>query len=52
MENTDLTKKKKKWTLENIKNLLSYINMLNEILTFDDIEFEKNKFYCHKIPIF
>ena len=26
--------------------------MGKETLAFGDIEFEKNKFYCHKIPIF
>ena len=34
------------------KNLLSHIKMGKEILTFGDIEIEKNKFYCHKSPIF
>ena len=34
------------------KNLLSHIKMGKEILTFGDIEIEKNKFYCHKCPIF
>ena len=28
------------------------MKMGKEILTFDDIEFEKNKFYHHKTPIF
>ena len=26
--------------------------MGKEILTFGDIEIEKNKFYCHKTPVF
>ena len=26
--------------------------MGKKILTFGDIEIEKNKFYCHKTPIF
>ena len=35
-----------------IQNLLSHIKMAKEILTFGDIEIEKNKFYHHKTPIF
>ena len=34
------------------KNLLPYIKMGREILTFGDIEIEKNKFYHHKTTIF
>ena len=26
--------------------------MGNEMLTFEDVEIEQNKFYCHKAPIF
>ena len=33
------------------KNLLSHVKMRKEILTFADIEIEKNKFYHHKSPI-
>ena len=32
--------------------MISYIKMGKEILTFDDIEIEKNKLYCYKSPIF
>ena len=35
-----------------MKSLLSYIKMGKEILSFGDIEIEKNKFYCHKARIF
>ena len=49
MQNMDLTEKS--GTLET-KNLLSHIKMGKEILMFGDIEIEKNKFYCHKSPIF
>ena len=34
------------------KILLSRIKMGKEILTFGNIEFEKNKFYRNKTPIF
>ena len=34
------------------KNLFSYIKIDKEILTFGDIETEKNKFYRHKSPVF
>ena len=34
------------------KNLLSHIKIGKEILTFRNIEIEKNKFYCNKIPSF
>ena len=33
------------------KNLLSHIKMCKQILTFGEMEIEKNKFYCHKTPI-
>ena len=49
MENTNLTTESR--ILQNIKYLLSYIKMGTEILMFGDIEIEKNKFYCNKIPI-
>ena len=32
--------------------MISYIKMGKEILTFDDIEIEKNKLHCYKSPIF
>ena len=35
-----------------MKNLFLCIKIDKEILTFRDIEIEKNKFYHHKIPIF
>ena len=41
MQNADLTGKS--GTLQNIKNLFSYIKMAKEILTFGDIEIEKKK---------
>ena len=34
------------------QNLLSHIKMLKEILTFGDIEIERDKFYYHKSPTF
>ena len=34
------------------KNLLSHIKMGKVILTFRNIEIEKNKFCCRKGPIF
>ena len=40
MRNANLTEKS--GTLENIKTLLSHIKMGKEILTFGDIEIEKN----------
>ena len=40
MQNTDLTEKS--GALQSIKNLISYIKMGKEILTFGDIEIEKN----------
>ena len=49
MQNADLTGKS--GTLQNIKNLFSYIKMAKGILTFDDIEIEKNKFYHHESPV-
>ena len=42
MRNANLTEKS--GTLENIKNLLSYVKMGKEILTFGDTEFEKKNF--------
>ena len=41
LQNADLTEKS--WTLWN-----TYIKMGKEILTFGNIETEKNKFYCQK----
>ena len=46
----DLTEKKQ--NIMKHKNLLSHIKIWNEILTFGDIESEKQKFYRHKSPIF
>ena len=43
MQNADLSEKN--WTIKNINNLFSYIKMGQEILTFGNIEIEKNKFY-------
>ena len=34
------------------KKLLSHINMSKKILTFGDVETEKNKFHRHKTSIF
>ena len=34
------------------KNLLSHIKMGKNILTFSDIEIERNNFYRHEGPIF
>ena len=48
MQIADLTEKI--GTLQNIKKLLSCIKMGKEILTFEDIDIEKNKFYRHKNP--
>ena len=45
-----------KWKKQNIiktkKKIFSYIKMGKKILTFGDIEIEKNNFYLHKSPIF
>ena len=49
MQNVDLTEKSR--TLWNINNLFSYIKMGKEILTFEDIEIEKDKSYGNKIPV-
>ena len=48
MENADLTEKS---GALKIKLLLSHIKMGQNILTFEDIEIEKNKFYWNKIPV-
>ena len=48
MQNTDLTKKQ---SIIKQKKLLN-IKMDKDILTFGDIEIEKNKFYRNKIPAF
>ena len=50
MQNTDLTKKS--WKTIKQKNLLPCVKLGKEVLTFGDIEIEKNKFSCKKIPIF
>ena len=42
MQNDDLTDKSR--TLQNIKNLFSYMKMGREILAFGNIESEKKKF--------
>ena len=34
------------------KNSSSHVKLGKEILTFGDIETEKNKCYCHKSPMF
>ena len=39
-------------TLQSIKNLLLYMKIGKEILTFEDIETEKNKFHRNKILLF
>ena len=49
MQNTDMTEKKR--SIIKHKNLLSDTIMGKEILTFDDIEIEKDKFYYYKTPI-
>ena len=49
MQNTNLTKKT--WNILKHKNLLSRIKIDKETLTFGNIEIEKNKFYCYKIPV-
>ena len=49
MQNADLTEKRE--LLKIYRNLLSYIKMSKEILTFGDIKIEK-KNYHHKSLIF
>ena len=49
MQSADLTKKS---GIQYIKILFSYIKVGEEILTFDNTEIEKNKFYRRKTPIF
>ena len=49
MQSADLTKKSR---IQYIKILFSYIKVGEEILTFDNTEIEKNKFYRRKTPIF
>ena len=49
MQNATWTEKSETF-LKN-KNLLSHIKMGKEILTFGNIEIEKNKFYHHKTPV-
>ena len=48
----DMGLNEKKQNIVKQKNLLSYIKKGKEILTFGDIEIEKNKFYHYKSPIF
>ena len=60
MQNIDLTEKsghKKHRHIKHIehikhKNLFPYIKTGKEILTFGDIEIEKDRFYCYKILTF
>ena len=43
----------KKRNIIKIKNkIFSYIKIGKKLLTFSDIEIEKNNFYLHKSPIF
>ena len=49
MQNADLTEKKQ--NIIKHKNLLSHIKTGKEIVTFEDIEIEKNKFYRDKAPV-
>ena len=42
----------KKWNIIKYKNSLSRIKMSKEILTFGNIEIEKNRFCRPKTPIF
>ena len=50
LRNTDLTEKK--CNIIKHKNLLSHIKMGKWIITFGDIEIEKQKFYRYKSYIF
>ena len=53
MQNADLTVEHYKMrNIIKLKNLFSYIKTGKEILTFGNIEIEKNKFYRHISPIF
>ena len=50
MQNIDLTEN---WlNITKHSNLLSYVKMGKEILTFGDTEIEKHKFYHYKSPTF
>ena len=49
IQNADLTEKS--WALLKHKKLLSQIKMGKEILTFGNIEIEKNKFDINKLPL-
>ena len=51
MHNADLTEKKQN-TIKHKKNFYIYIKMGKEILTFEDIQIGKNKFYRYKTSIF
>ena len=50
--NTEYQFDRKKENIIKHKNLLSHVKIGREILTFRDIELEKNKFYRYKSPIF
>ena len=50
MQNAGMTEKKR--NMLNKKSFLLHIKMGKGILTFGNIEIEKNKFYCRKAPIF
>ena len=50
IQNVDLTEKNQ--IIIKHKNLLSHIKTGKEILTFDNIEIERNKFYRNKTPVF
>ena len=39
-----------KWKIIKHENLFSHIKMGKEIFAFDEIEIEKHKFYCYKMP--
>ena len=49
LKNADLTEKG--GTLQNMKKIFSYVKMGEEILTFGDIEIEKNKFCLYTTHI-
>ena len=40
-----------KWNIIKRKSLLTHIKKGQEILTFSDIEIDKNKFYYYKSPV-
>ena len=49
MQNAHLIEKQR--NIIKHKNLLSDIKKSKKIVTFEDIEIEKNKFYRHKTPV-